>query len=229
MTGMSYVLATYTSWERFWFIQGFVLWTPAYVTIVFIALRRHVLEIPMVAATSNIAWEFLWGFVFHQDMSPRVQHVYRGAFVLDLFILGAVFLLGAKQTTAPLLKRHHIVLVVALLAGWGALFWSLQRSGYDLPLGTNSAYVDTLVMSTLYLWFFLTGIDVKNLSFVVACSKGLGTAMVTVFVFLRYPDNEFAATIAVICGLLDATYIVVLGRAKLARRRSIASPPVSTA
>ena len=34
--------------------------------------------------------------------------------------------------------------------------------------------------------------------------------MVTVFVFLTYPDNPFVLVISVVCGVLDAIYMVIL-------------------
>jgi hypothetical protein len=65
-------------------------------------------------------------------------------------------------------------------------------------------------MSALYLWLGLTLADPRRLSPVVAWSKGLGTAMVTVFVFLHYPDDAFLTTLAVMVGALDVAYIAIL-------------------
>lgn len=209
----------YSNWETFWYVGGFLMWAPAYVAVVLIALRHRYLEIPILAATSNVTWEFMWGFVFTQDMGPGLQTIYRGAFILDLFILFNVFRYGAKQTTAPALKQNHVLLVVLLLIGWGLFFWSLRDSGYDLPLGSVSAYLDNLLMSGLYIWFLLTRIEPHGLSFTVAWSKGLGTGMVTVFVFLRYPDNSFVITLALMVGALDLAYITMLGLQKLRGRR----------
>lgn len=228
VAGAAMAAQTYTDWETFWYVGGFLAWAPAYVAVVIIALRHKVLEIPMVAATSNVTWEFLWGFVFKQDMGPGLQFIYRGACILDLFILFNVFRYGAKQTTAPILKRHHVLLVLVLLIGWGLFFWSYYETGYDLPLGSNSAYLDNILMSSLYLWFLASRIDVKNLSLTVAWSKGVGTGMVTVFVFLRYPDNTFVKTMALMVAALDATYVGALGfnrwREAKATRASRSSP-----
>ena len=68
---------TYTDWETFWYVGGFLAWAPAYVAVVLIAFRERRLEIPMLAATSNVVWEFMWGFVFDQDMGPGLQFIYR--------------------------------------------------------------------------------------------------------------------------------------------------------
>ena len=202
---------TYSHWETFWYVGGFVVWAPAYIAIVVIAVRQRRLEIPLIAVTANVTWEFLWGFVFHQNMGPGLQWVYRGACILDLFILAAVFLLGRTQSRAPLYARYFNVVVVALLAGWIAFYWSLHTSHYDLPLGSMSAYLDNILMSGLYIWFVMTRIDPRELSFTVAWSKGIGTGMVSVFVFMEYTDNAFIKTLAVMVGILDFVYLVALG------------------
>jgi len=201
---------TYSHWETFWYVGGFVVWAPAYVAIVIIALRKRRLEIPLIAVTANVTWEFLWGLVFHQNMGPGLQWVYRGACILDLFILLAVFRYGRTQTLAPIYARYFNVVVIALLAGWIAFYWSLHSSHYDLPLGSMSAYLDNILMSGLYIWFVMTRPDPRELSFTVAWSKGLGTGMVSVFVFMEYPDNAFIKTLAVMVGILDFVYLVAL-------------------
>jgi ribose/xylose/arabinose/galactoside ABC-type transport system permease subunit len=206
-------------------VGGFLAWAPAYVAVVIIAFRHQRLEIPIIAATSNVTWEFLWGFVFTQDMGPGLQFVYRGACIMDLFILFNVFRYGAKQTNSPLLRQYHVPLVLVQLVGWGFFFWSLRDSGYDLPLGSVSAYLDNIVMSSLYLWLLLSRPDPRDLSLTVALSKGIGTGMVTVFVFMRYPDNSFVRTLAVMVGLLDLTYIISL---PLRLRQVRGRPPITS-
>jgi hypothetical protein len=201
---------TYSHWETFWYVGGFVVWAPAYIAIVIIAVRKRRLEIPVIAVTANVTWEFLWGFVFGQNMGPGLQWVYRGACILDLLILLAVFRLGHTQSLAPIYTRYFNLVVVALLAGWIAFYWSLHSSHFDLPLGSMSAYLDNILMSGLYIWFVMTRSDPRDLSFTVAWSKGLGTGMVSVFVFMEYPDNAFIKTLAVMVGMLDFVYLVSL-------------------
>lgn len=222
---MNAVADPYTTWETFWYVGGFLAWAPAYAAVVIIAFRHQRLEIPIIAATSNVTWEFLWGFVFTQDMGPGLQFVYRGACIMDLFILFYVFRYGAKQTSSPLLHRHHHFVVLAQVLGWGFFFWSLRDSGYDLPLGSVSAYLDNILMSGLYLWLLLTRPDPRSLSLTVALSKGIGTGMVSVFVFMRYPDNSFVRMLAIAVGLLDLTYVVFL---LLRLRRVRGRPPVTS-
>ena len=192
-----------------WYSGGFLLWTPAYVAIIVRSFRRRELEEPALAACGNIAWEFYWGFFVRVDMGWGLQFIYIGAFVLDCLILLNVFRLGWKQSRFVDLRNVWPLLMVGSLAALVAFNWSLRRSGYDLPLGSNSAYVDNILVSGLYLWFGLSR-PVPSLSFTVSWSKFLGTGMVSVFVFLEYPHNSFIHTLAILTAVLDLSYFVVL-------------------
>ena len=211
----------YTTAELLWYVGGFLAWTPAYVAIIVIAVRHRRLEIPVLAATGNISWEFLWGFVYggDLDMGWGLQAVYIGAFLLDAGILVAVFRYGRAQTTDELVRRLLPVLVVGLLAGWMAIEAGLRASGGDLPLGSTSAYLVNLAESGVYLWFGLTVLDPRRMSLVVAWSKFVGTAMVSVFVLLRYPDDDFVIALAAVVATLDLAYLVLLS---LRRRGAVA-------
>jgi hypothetical protein len=212
----------YSGAELFWYVGGFLAWTPAYVAIIAIAIRHRRLEIPALAATGNITWEFLWGFVYggDLDMGWGLQAVYIGAFLLDVGILVAVFRFGPQQVTNPLVRRLFPMLVCGLLAAWLAIEIGLEASGRDLPLGSISAYLVNVAVSGVYLWLGLTADEVRLMSRTVAWSKFIGTAMVSVFVVLRYPGDELVLALAGVVAVLDVAYLVVLSR----RRRGEPAP-----
>lgn len=209
-------MADYSGAEVAWYIGGFLAWTPAYVMILWIGVKHRRLEIPILAATGNIAWELLWGFFFRVDMGYGLQNIYRGAFIIDVGILYLVFKHGRDQIQAPLGRRWYPAVIVALLAAWGWVVVAMHHTtNVDLPLGSTSAYLVNLLESGIYLWAGLSVIDPRSMSLVVAWSKGLGTGMVTVFVFLRYPDHSFVKTLAVLVAIIDVAYLALL----YARRR----------
>jgi hypothetical protein len=211
-------VADYSGAEIAWYVGGFLAWTPAYVMILWIGFRQRRLEIPVLAATGNIAWELVWGWFFSVNMGFGLQNIYRGAFVIDAGILYLVFRYGREQTEAPLVRRWYPGLVVVLLLGWGWLVVAMHHTpNVDLPLGSTSAYLINLLESGIYLWFGLKVLEPRSMSLVVAWSKGVGTACVTVFVFLEYPDHAFVRTLAVLVAGVDALYIALL----YARRRGL--------
>lgn len=205
---------------------GFLAWTPAYVAIIYRSIKRRQLEMPVVAAVGNITWELLWGFAYHQNMGWGLDIIYKGAFIIDVFIFWAVIRFGAQQIRTAEVRRYFPVLVAALVVGWLAFYAGLKSSHYELPMGSVGAYLDNLEMSALYLWLGLTLVDPRRLSPVVAWSKGLGTLMVTVFVFLVYPDNSFVKTLAIMVGVLDVAYIAVL-LSRLRRLTTVEDGPSS--
>ena len=200
----------YSPAEIFWYAGGFLAWTPAYVAIIYRAVKRNQLEIPVVAAIGNITWELLWGFAYKQNMGWGLDIIYKGAFIIDVLIFWAVIRFGAEQIRKPEVRRYFPYFVAALVVGWIAFYAGLKNGHYELPLGSIGAYLDNIEMSALYLWLGLSLADPRSLSPVVAWSKGFGTAMVTVFVFLHYPDDALLTTLAVMVGAMDIAYIVVL-------------------
>jgi hypothetical protein len=200
----------YSPWEIFWYVGGFLAWTPAYVAIILRAVKRKQLEIPVVAAVGNVTWEFLWGFFFHVDMGWGLQWIYRGAFIMDLPILIYVYLYGAKQSGTPLVRQWFPLINSAIVAGWVAFHITMKNSGYDLPLGSVSAYAVNVVESGAYLWFGMTLANPRDLSMTVAWSKFIGTGMVTVFIFMVFYGNPFVRCLAIIVTVLDISYTVVL-------------------
>jgi hypothetical protein len=144
------------------------------------------------------------------NMGWGLQLIYIGACILDLFILFAVFRYGYQQfVTTSLPERWWPVLVVGMIGAWLAFYVSFHHQGYDLPLGSNSAYLDNIAVSGLYLWFGMTRAP-ETLSPTVAWSKFVGTGMVSIFVFVRYVDNDFVRAMAVVVAVLDISYLLLL-------------------
>ena len=207
----------YSGWQVFWYVGGFLVWTPAYVMVIRIAWREHRLEIPAIAAIGNVTWEFMWGFLYRVDMGWGLQLVYQLAFLLDCFILWNVFRYGAQQASNERVRAAFPWLAIGMIAGWAAFYAGMRGGGYDLPLGSVSAYTLNLAESAVYLWVGISVLDARSQSLTVAWSKGLGTGMVSVFVFLRYAGNDFIQVLAVLVGVIDAIYFAVL----MTRRRRV--------
>ncbi|MFT4657428.1 MAG: hypothetical protein ACJAXA_000855 [Candidatus Aldehydirespiratoraceae bacterium] len=198
----------YDTAELVWYFGGWVLWIPVY-WVVIARLRRGYVEIPAIAATGNIAWEFLWGWVYPQNMGWGLQLIYMGAFLMDVAILYGVFRFGKYQLENVEARKYWPVIIVTLLVVWTAYYVGFIERGDDLPLGSVTAYTVNLVMSLAYLWFGLTK-PIAELSMIAAIFKGLGTGGVTVFVFLVYRDHSLVVTLAVLVSSLDASYIGLL-------------------
>ncbi len=217
----------YSAAEMWWYFGGWILWIPVY-WVVIARLRDGYLEIPAIAACGNITWEFLWGYVYPQDMGWGLQLIYMGAFLMDLAILYGVFRFGRHQLADRRAQQYWPLIAVTLLTVWTVWYVAFIERGDDLPLGSVTAYTVNLVMSMAYLWFGITR-PIERLSMIAAVFKGLGTGGVTVFVFMVYSDHQLVMSLAITVGILDAGYVVLLlWRRRVERgltRRVATAPP----
>ncbi len=207
----SALASDYTFWQMFWYLGGFLLWGIAY-AVVLVKIHKHkFVEIPAIAVCGNVTWEFLWGFVWEVDMfGGTLQWFYRLGCLMDMYILYSLFKYGHKQLQLEITKRFFKPILVFALLSWTGFYWTFVHQGYDLPLGSNTAYLVNLVMSTVYIGLILRMSDVSGFSVAAGWLKGLGTGMVTVFCFLTYPDNLFVQTLGCVCAVLDLTYMYTL-------------------
>ena len=131
----------YTVPQLVFYLGGFALWGLAYGFVVWAAIRRQFVEVPAIAVCGNVTWEFLWGFVWTQDMGRLLQFMYMAGCLLDIGILFYLFRYGHKQLTSPAVEKIFRPALVAALLGFAAFWYFFKTTGYDLPLGSNSAYL----------------------------------------------------------------------------------------
>ena len=81
--------------------------------------------------------------------------------------------------------------------------------GFDTPIGANSGYILNIIISLLYPVLLLSN-NAANFSKTVAWCKFIGTACITVSMFLIYPTNYFVQTLGAICFVLDFFYSILL-------------------
>ncbi len=205
-------VAGYTQLELALYVGGFFLWGIAYAVVVVNIVRHRFVEIPAFAVAANVTWEFVWGWFFQVPMGALLQWMYRGGWALDMCITYGIWRYGYLQVRTPRARRALRPAFLFSLVAFVPTYYFFAREGYDLPLGSTSAYLCNLLDSGLYISLLLATDDVRPFSPVVAWTKMLGTALVTVFVFLRYPDNRFVQTLGVIVFVLDVAYIAMLHR-----------------
>ena len=205
----------YTQLELWLYMGGFVLWGIAYAVVVVNIIRYRFVEIPAFAVAANVTWEFVWGWFFRVPMGSLLQWIYRGGWALDMFITYGIWRYGYLQLVTPRARSALRPTFLLALIAFVPAYYFFAGQGYDLPLGSNSAYLCNLVDSGLYIQLLVATDDISTFSTPVAWTKMLGTALVTVFVFLKYPDNSFVQTVGVIVFILDVAYIEMLRRRRV--------------
>jgi hypothetical protein len=206
---------------------GCVLWAVAYVGVLQKIRTRRYVEIPAAAVVANIAWEFVWGFVFTTDMGMLFQWGYRIWFFLDVFITWNLFRYGPRQISNATLRRWFAPATVFGLAAWTAMLYFFVKQGMDSPYGGISGYILNVMMSALYIVLLVQQNDLRDFSYLVAWSKMLGTGILSVFNAILVPQNGFLMTLCAVTFLLDVAYIVTF-HVMAARLRAAAPAGVSS-
>ena len=192
-----------------------VCWMAVYLVAIRTGFREKTFCVPVEALALNVAWEFLFGFVWTPDAPPYnilQMWVNRAWCVFDVFIVATCLLYGASRMKVPRRDWRNYVLT-ALAAAFAVLgaFYLWTDHGYTLIVFQSvSAFVMNVLMSALFIRMFWKNPD-QPLSLAVA--KGVGTAAVTAVYLLSDAAGPDAAHYPVIwvCGIaclvLDGMYV----------------------
>lgn len=195
-------------------LAGTVLWCVAYFIIVRNAFKYKFVDMPVAAGAANIAWEFVWAFLFVTDMGQLFVYGLRAWFLIDVVILYATFKYGSKQILNKRLASAFVWAEPFVLIIWGFIFWFFIKEGYDTSMGATSAYIITVIMEFVYITTFLNH-DSKYFSFHVAWTKGAANFLMTLFVFNHYVEGMwFLKTLTLVVTVLDIIYIIMVAKAK---------------
>ena len=192
------------------FGTGCFLWVIAYGILIrnIIVYRR--IEMPTVAGCGNFAWEIMYSWFIITDMGSLMLWGYRAWFFLDIFIWSMLLRYGKEDTFLPPFRKYFIPYSIVLTAVWAAAFWFMKQAGYETSIGAISAYLLNTVISVLYVVNFYRVRDREHYSITIAWLKFLGTGLISVFMFIHYPDNHFLQLFAVIITAFDVWYVGLL-------------------
>lgn len=168
---------------------------------------------PVFVALGNIAWEFIWSFVFKTNMGEFFLWGYWAWFFLDLYILYLLIKYGAKQFTVTFMKRYYIYIVIGLLAFFGLFFYFFVREGYDTPIGATSAFFLSVGISTLYINLLLRNKKASNFSLTSGIFRAIGDTVLSYFV-IKHTGIMLIGVMGTYVIILDFVYVILLYRMK---------------
>jgi hypothetical protein len=200
-------LDRYTGLELALYASGAYLWVVAYVIYARNGRRFGVVEMPAFAACGNIGWELNWALIFTTDLGTLCVWAHRAWFCLDLLIFYFVLKHGHKQTDLPLLKKHWVSVCLIVAVCSAAFYGSFVHQGLDVGSTIQSAYICQLPISFLYIPLMLRQESLVGWSLWAAWCRSLGTGLIGIFAFLRYPNDYFLLTMAVISTAVDLVYV----------------------
>ncbi|MFI5151559.1 MAG: hypothetical protein ACHQRM_17670 [Bacteroidia bacterium] len=200
--------AVYSNTELILFGIGAFFWLACYLLIIRGIVKYKFVGISASVVGANIAWEFLWAFVFHQDMGKLIQIGYYGWFALDCIIVYSIFKYGDKQSSAQNKKYFKAFFAYSIL-GWLVVLYFFIADKCDNSIGANSAYAIQLLISASCLGLMLRFPLEKGISYLAAWCRMLGSLFCGLMCILHWPDNHWIASMVVVYMIIDVFYMVV--------------------
>ena len=200
----------YTAPQLAFYAIGAYLWVVAYLIYIRNGFKYGVVEMPVFAACGNVGWEFCWALLFTTDLGALCVYAHKAWFFLDLVIFYLVLKYAHKQTGLPLLKRYWTPICIFLLAASAVFYGTFVQQGLDVGSTIQSAYICQLPISFLYIPLLLRQQSLIGWSLWAGWARTLGTGLIGVFVFMRYPGHVFLLAMAVISTLVDFVYMYLL-------------------
>jgi len=200
------------------FIIGCIFWLLTYIIYIKNIRAKQFVEIPLIVVGLNIAWEFIWSFPFGSSvgnyMGSAIQIGYGLWFFFDCFIFWGILKYGYKQFQNPFFRQNSKIIAI-LVAIFGLIFfYTFNISGYDTQIGTISAYLDNIMISSLYIFLFVNQQDKTLFSKSVAWYKMLGTGLISVALVWHWNDNYFLMFITTVVLILDIYYIIIVQKSR---------------
>lgn len=217
----------FTDFELALFALGCIGWVIAYIGVAVMLHRRKFVEIPAGAVAANIAWEFVWGFLYGSNMGKLFTVGYALWCVQDIFIAYSVFKYGARQLDSVGMVKYFKPAFAFGIVAWGLGIYYFIGDGYDTGYGAISGYILNVMMSALYITLLLKH-DVNDFSVVVGWSKMLGTLLLSVFNVMVKGDNYFLMSLCAITFILDLVYLGLL-HAKRSGAPVLSAPTAASA
>lgn len=189
---------------------GCLFWVVAYVVLVWEIRKKKFVEMPAYIAGANIGWEFVWSFFYHPDTGLLYALSYQAAFLLDCYIFYSVLRYGTKQPMNEASRRHFTLFSLVNFGFWILFSYFFRAEGYDTAIGANSGYIINVILSLQCIFLLFQTRDTSRFSMLLAWCRMLGTGLISVSMFIFYPESNFIKLLGVSCFLLDSTYIYVL-------------------
>src|SRR4051812_28727511 len=104
----------YTTLQLILFGIGALLWLVNYGCLIQKIRKEKFVEMPAAVLCANFAWEFMWGFVFTQNMGEILGIGYKAWFVLDCYIVYGFYKYGYKQVSPSIVPYYRSLFTFAL-------------------------------------------------------------------------------------------------------------------
>jgi len=198
----------YELYQVILFFIGSLFWLACYL-ITIDGIRKHKIhKIPIAAILLNYGWEIATCLFFVPNMGKLLVIAYWGWMIFDTYIFITLFIYGHTQMRIDYFIKHsHFFIISGFIISF--IIQALFVTRYDLPMAPVSGYIINLVMSVAFLYLYFLP-DKLFASKGVAWTKFLGTGIISIMFYSKYPDNYFLLAMYVAVAFFDVHYIVLL-------------------
>lgn len=193
------------------FTIGSISWIYTYWHTTVNIKKFSLVEIPILVAPLNLAWEMSWGFWIPNDYGPIFKYASIAWFFLDCFINYKLLYFGKRLVTKSIIEEHYFKIWFFLFICGLLITNTLVTSKIDNGIGIGSAYLINVLISSSYLYQLINFPEYRNKGFSIniAWGKFLGTTPVSIGCFLHtaYLKNHYVLAMCVIVTFLDILYI----------------------
>lgn len=148
-------------------------WLLTYIGIIWRGFKDSSLGMPLVALSANIAWEFIFAFIY----IPQRQLLHYNSiawFFFDIPIVLQCFLYGAYDTHSQFMKKNFWFIFTAAIGICFVILFNFIPELKDAR-GVYSGFGQNLMMSILFVDMLLRRDDILGQSIYIAIGKGFGT------------------------------------------------------
>jgi hypothetical protein len=162
------------------------LWTLTYLLIIRQGFLDRTYGMPLAALCANLSWEFIFSFVYPQDLPQRAVNIVWFSF--DLAILLQLLGHGLREFAGLPWRAFYAMFALALATSFGAvLAVTLEFGDFD---GVYSAFGQNLMMSILFIAMLYARRSLRGQSVWIALSKMAGTALSSFAFYFYNPDYD---------------------------------------
>ena len=206
--------SNYLWWQILMFTIGALLWIVVYLYVINHLHKFKEVYIPLWAVTLNIGNEVTGAIFYVPDMGLFLVLAYWVWLLLDLYIVVGLFKYGYKQVQIPYFRDR----LKRFLAVWIPLSIVFQYHfvlTYDVPMAPVDAFTINLVMSLCFLYMIFNPTQ-KVRSKLIGWCKFLGTGIIGVMFYTKYPDHNYLTSMYVACAFIDILYLYLVYNKDLA-------------
>lgn len=201
-------LVNYTWWQVALFFTGSILWLVCYADTLVDIRKKKTLNIPLAAIVLNFGWEIAACLFFVPNMGKLLVLAYWAWMCFDIFIFANTFRYGYKQVMNVFFKNQlKFFLVIGIVTSFFIQVTYMVQ--FDLPMAPMTGYIINLIMSVSFLYLIAIP-GYEGNSFITGWSKFLGTGIISIMFYTKYPENNFLLSMYLAVAFFDILYIILL-------------------